>query len=226
MEHQGRFVAYYRVSTEEQGKSGLGLEAQRKAVLDFLNGGRWDLLAEFTEVETGKGRNAMIRRPQLADALALCRKKKATLVIAKLDRLSRNLAFLANLMESKVAFIAADNPHASPLTIHILSAVAEDEVRRISERTKAALAAAKARGVVLGQTGRENAARLRAEARAYAARLAPTILELRAEGFTSLRALVAELNRRRVPTPKGGAWHLKSVHRLVKRVAVAPATPS
>src|SRR5256714_3172179 len=144
--HQGRFVAYFRVSTDRQGKSGLGLEAQRKSVLDYLDGGRWSLVAEFTEIESGKHND----RPELATALATCKKQKAKLVIAKLDRLSRNLAFIAALMDSGVEFIAVDNPHANKLTVHILAAVAEHEREMISERTKAALQAAKARGVKLG----------------------------------------------------------------------------
>ena len=121
--HYGKFVAYFRVSTDRQGKSGLGLEAQRKSVLDFLDGGRWSLVAEFTEVESGKRSD----RPQLAKALDTCRRQKAKLVIAKLDRLSRNLAFIATLMESGVEFVAVDNPHANKLTVHILAAVAQHE---------------------------------------------------------------------------------------------------
>jgi DNA invertase Pin-like site-specific DNA recombinase len=141
-----RFVAYYRVSTDRQGRSGLGLEAQQKAVMDYLNGGAWELVGEFIEVESGKKSD----RPELSRAIDACRKHKARLVIAKLDRLSRNLAFVATLMESGVEFVAVDNPHANKLTIHILAAVAEHEREAISERTKAALAAAKARGKRLG----------------------------------------------------------------------------
>src|SRR6266566_9246307 len=121
--HRGKFVAYFRVSTDRQGKSGLGLEAQREAVMDYLNGGSWQLVDEFTEVESGKHSD----RPQLAAALAACKKHRAKLVIAKLDRLSRNLAFIATLMDSGVEFVATDNPHATRLTLHILAAVAEHE---------------------------------------------------------------------------------------------------
>jgi len=121
----GKFVAYYRVSTDKQGKSGLGLEAQRAAVLGYLNGGAWELVEEFTEVESGKKND----RPQLAAALAAAKKAKATLIIAKLDRLARNVAFVANVMESGVDFIAVDNPHANKLTVHILAAVAEHSAR-------------------------------------------------------------------------------------------------
>jgi len=144
--HRGRFVSYYRVSTDKQGKSGLGLDAQRRAVQQYLNGGTWSLIGEFTEIESGK-RN---ERPELAKALAACKRQKAKLVIAKLDRLSRNLAFIATLMDSGVEFIAVDNPHANKLTVHILAAVAQHEREVIAQRTKDALQAAKARGVVLG----------------------------------------------------------------------------
>src|SRR3954466_9202499 len=143
MVQNGKFIAYYRVSTDKQGKSGLGLEAQRQAVETYLNGGSWTLVAEFVEVESGKHSE----RLQLAAALGACKKHRAKLVIAKLDRLSRNLAFIATLM---VEFIAVDNPHANKLTIHILAAVAQHEREMIAQRTKDALQAAKARGKRLG----------------------------------------------------------------------------
>src|SRR4029453_13809785 len=154
--HQGKFVAYFRVSTDRQGKSGLGLEAQRKSVLDYLDGGRWGLVGEFTEIESGKHNDP----PEMEKALAACKKQKAKLVIAKLDRLSRNLAFIAALMDSGVEFIAVDNPHANKLTLHILAAVAVHAREMISERTKGALQAAKARGVKLGRNGSERLAPL------------------------------------------------------------------
>src|SRR6202045_4658165 len=144
--HYGKFVAYFRVSTERQGKSGLGLEAQRESVMNYLDGGRWTLVAEFTEIESGKRND----RPELERTLAACKKQKAKLVIAKLDRLSRNLAFIATLTDSGVEFVAVDNPHANKLTIHILAAVAQHEREIISARTSAALKAAKARGKLLG----------------------------------------------------------------------------
>src|SRR5262245_26576438 len=144
--HSGKWVSYIRVSTDRQGKSGLGLEAQRKAVDDYLNGGSWKLAAEFVEIESGKRSD----RPQLMAALAACKKLRARLVIAKLDRLARNVNFISGLMETGVEFIAADMPFANKLTIHILAAVAEHEREAISARTKAALAAAKARGIKLG----------------------------------------------------------------------------
>ena len=175
-QHQGKFIAYFRVSTDKQGKSGLGLEAQRKAVLDYLNGGRWTLVQEFVEIESGKHSD----RQQLAAALAACKKHRAKLVIAKLDRLSRNLAFIAALMESSVEFVAVDNPHANKLTVHILAAVAEHEREMISERTKAALQAAKARGVRLGnpqlaKAAKRGVAAVRANARQFAANVLPII---------------------------------------------------
>src|SRR3712207_6842151 len=143
---QGKFVAYYRVSTAKQGKSGLGLEAQQEAVRSYLNGGAWQLVDEVVEVESGKRND----RPKLAEALRLCRLHSATLIIAKLDRLARNVAFISNLMESGVEFTAVDFPQANRLTVHILAAVAEHEREMISRRTKDALAAAKARGKKLG----------------------------------------------------------------------------
>ena len=133
--HYGKFVAYFRVSTDRQGKSGLGLEAQRKSVLDYLDGGRWTLIAEFTEIESGKRND----RPELGKALAACKKQKAKLVIAKLDRLSRNLAFIAALMDSGVEFTAVDNPHANKLTIHILAAVEQERDQVVQSRSESYL---------------------------------------------------------------------------------------
>src|SRR5690349_8803297 len=193
---EGRFVAYYRVSTDRQGRSGLGLDAQRSAVTDYLNGGNWQLVAEFTEVESGRKND----RPELAKALAMCRRTGAALIIAKLDRLARNVAFVSNLMEAGVEFTAVDFPTANRLTIHILAAVAEHEREMISARTKAALAAAKARGTKLGNPAGLSAeartkgtavavARRKVQAAARAADLAPVIAEIKASGRTSLRAI-------------------------------------
>src|SRR4051794_29578177 len=142
----GKHIGYYRVSTGQQGQSGLGLEAQKKAVTDYLNGSNWELTAEFTEIESGKHED----RPELRKALAACKKHKAILVIAKLDRLARNVHFISGLMHAGTEFVAVDFPQANRLTIHILAAVAEHEREMISQRTKAALAAAKARGKRLG----------------------------------------------------------------------------
>jgi DNA invertase Pin-like site-specific DNA recombinase len=226
---EGKFVAYYRVSTERQGQSGLGLEAQESAVLEYLNGGGWQLVGRFIEVESGKRND----RPELARALAACRRVGATLVIAKLDRLARNVAFVANLMESGVEFVACDFPQANRLTIHILAAVAEHEREMISQRTKAALAAAKARGVKLGNPNITTevqakgavaglAARQR-KAAARAADLQPVIARIQAAGATSLRAIAAELDARGIPAPRGGRWSATAVMRLVGASAAQPA---
>jgi DNA invertase Pin-like site-specific DNA recombinase len=214
--HYGKFVAYFRVSTDRQGKSGLGLEAQREAVNAFLNGGRWTLIEEFTEIESGKHAD----RPELAAALAACKKLKAKLVIAKLDRLSRNLAFVATLMESGVEFVAADMPHANKLTIHILAAVAQHEREAISERTKAALAAAKRRGQRLGNPHLSKAAKrgnaaVKANARRFAANVRPIIEEIQRAGATSANAIAAKLNERNVKTARGGVWTHVQVSRIL-----------
>src|SRR3989440_7263286 len=187
-----KYIAYFRVSTARQGRSGLGLEAQRQAVQSHLNGVK--PISEFTEVESGRRSD----RPKLAEALAACRVHKATLVIAKLDRLARNVAFVSNLMDAGVEFEAVDFPQANRLTIHILAAVAEHEARMISERTRAALAAAKERGRLLGGfrgragscTDLEKARAARAaKASERAADLAPTIEALRSSGAHSLRSI-------------------------------------
>jgi len=213
----GNFIAYYRVSTKGQGQSGLGLDAQKTAVTSYLNGGNWTLLAEYTEVESGR---KVKNRPALKQALAACRKHRATLVIAKLDRLGRNVAFISNLMESHVEFVAVDNPHATKFTLHILAAVAEHEAELISQRTIAALEAAKARGVELGQHGKVLAEQNKEASTAFIQKLAPTIDALRAEGFTTVRALCAELNRRGIPTYREGkSWHLATVAKVLKERA-------
>ena len=222
--HEGRFVAYFRVSTDRQGRSGLGLEAQREAVMRYLNGGAWTMVGEFTEVETGKGSNALDRRPQLRAALDLCKKQKASLVIAKLDRLARNVAFVSGLMESGVDFVAADNPHANRLTVHILAAVAEHEREMISERTRAALKAAKRRGVRLGSPTPGKAAKLAAEARieratSFAANTAPMIQSLQKSGLTSLREIAGALNARGIQTRRGSSWDAKAVSRIIARAS-------
>jgi DNA invertase Pin-like site-specific DNA recombinase len=216
---EGKFVSYLRVSTDKQGRSGLGLEAQRAAVDQYLNGGRWNLLEEFVEIETGKGARALARRPKLRAAIEACKKNKATLVIAKLDRLARNVAFISRLMEDKVEFIAADMPSANRLTVHILAAVAEEEARAISARTKAALAAARARGLRLGKHGRTLAKQNRKAAIAQAKALAPTLRAMQTGGL-SLREIVSELNNRKIPTTRGGRWHLATVQRVLARLAM------
>ena len=217
--HRGKFVAYFRVSTDKQGKSGLGLDAQRRAVQQYLNGGTWSLIGEFTEIESGK-RN---ERPELAKALAACKRQKAKLVIAKLDRLSRNLAFIATLMDSGVEFIAVDNPHANKLTVHILAAVAQHEREVIAQRTKDALQAAKARGVVLGNPKldavRDRAvASVKADADRFARNVAPIIREIQSSGVPSHRGIARALNARGVATARGGAWTAVQVGSILRRV--------
>ena len=205
------FVAYYRVSTDRQGRSGLGLEAQRAAIRGYL--GQATPSAEFTEIETGKRND----RPELERALALCRKRKAKLVIAKLDRLSRNLAFIAALMDSGVEFVAVDTPHATRLTLHILAAVAEHEREMIAERTKAALQAAKARGVRLGRNGADRLApAYRAQALKRARQLFPILAELKRDGM-SARRIAAELTARGIQTPTGARWHPQTILRIIGR---------
>jgi DNA invertase Pin-like site-specific DNA recombinase len=224
-------IAYCRVSTKQQGASGLGLEAQRAAVESYARQAGARVAGLYVEVETGK----IADRPELARALAHARRSKATLCVAKLDRLARNVAFLSALMDSTVPFVACDNPHANRLTLHILAAVAEAEAKAISDRTKAALAAAKARGMQLGSArpghwdGREDArlagaragakagaeARARAAAEAYAD-LAPTVAELRGKGL-SLQAIADELNKQGHTTRRGRPWNPVQVSRVLDR---------
>jgi DNA invertase Pin-like site-specific DNA recombinase len=220
---EGTFVAYYRVSTEKQGRSGLGLDAQRKAVEDYLNGGKWDLAAEFTEIESGKNSD----RPALAKALQACRVYGARLVIAKLDRLSRDAHFLLGLEKAGVDFVAADMPHANRLTVGIMAMVADEERRMISARTRAALAEAKKRGKKLGGfrgkviTPEARAASLRTRqerSQAKARDLVPIIEELKAAGAISLRQIAAGLNAKGIKTARGGEWSAGQVQRLIERV--------
>src|SRR5919205_1968308 len=217
---QGRYVSYLRVSTDRQGRSGLGLEAQRKAVEDFLNGGRWDLIAEFVEVESGKRDD----RPKLAEALALCRLHNATLVIAKLDRLSRDAAFLLGLQKAGVRFVAADMPEANELVVGIMAVVAQAERKMISARTKAALAAAKVRGVRLGKPENlrnQDEGRIQGRARRSA------IAAERASGASSLREIAAGLNGRGIPAARGEVWSAVQVKRaLEQRVSEMPLQKS
>jgi DNA invertase Pin-like site-specific DNA recombinase len=226
----GKFVAYYRVSTDRQGQSGLGLDAQRKAVADYLDGGAWELVAEFTEVESGKRAD----RPQLLQALEACRRHKATLVIAKLDRLARNVAFIANLMESGAEFVACDFPTANRLTLHILAAVAEHEARAISDRTKAALQAAKARGRALGWSNpaRREEQRLatergaegnRVQADRFAANVLPVVRQIEAAGVSTLHGVAEALNARGIRTARGGKWYPTTVKNLLDRGAAEVA---
>jgi len=215
----GRYIAYYRVSTDRQGQSGLGIEAQQAAVAQHLNrNGDWTLIEEYTEIESGQRND----RPELGKAIAACKRQRAVLVIAKLDRLARSVAFVANLMESGVEFLAVDNPHANKLMVHMLAAFAEHERDQISQRTRDALAAAKARGVELGKYGKVLARQNRAAADRFARQIEPEIMKLRAGGITSIRALANELNQRQVATAAGGQWHPQTVHRLIQRIAAQP----
>ncbi len=219
-----QFVAYFRVSTDKQGKSGLGLDAQRAAVDNFLQSRDKELIAEFTEIESGKKDD----RPSLANALTTCRIHNATLVVAKLDRLARNVSFISRLMDSGVDFIATDMPEANRLTIHIIAAMAEYEREQISNRTKAALKAAKARGVKLGnphnatKEGRKKGIQASREARtkkarAKAADLMPIIENIRESGIMSTTGIARILNERGVPTARGGKWQAVQVKRVLEK---------
>lgn len=209
------FVAYHRVSDRKQGASGLGLEAQQEATSRYLAGiTDAELLETFVEVERGNKRN----RPQLTAALDLCRRHKATLVIAKLDRLARNLSFVASLMEDRIRFVCCDMPDVNELTIHIFAAVAQWESRQISARTQAAMAAAKRRGQRFGASGAQRAAENRAAADAFALSIAPQIASLREIGVFSMRALANGLNRQKIPTARGGRWHGSTVFHLLRRL--------
>jgi DNA invertase Pin-like site-specific DNA recombinase len=206
------FVAYYRVSTDRQGESGLGLEAQRTAVARFIQGA--SLLGEFQEIESGKNHT---NRPQLTAALAMCRTSRATLVIAKLDRLARDVHFISGLMKAGVDFVAVDMPQANKLTVHILAAVAEHEREAISQRTKAALQVAKARGTQLGNPHWQDSIE-RARAARNPVPVSPaimaTIAERRAQGLP-LRKIADHLNGMGVRTPRGNRWHPETVSKVL-----------
>lgn len=214
---QGRFVAYYRVSTQQQGRSGLGLEAQQEAVRRYLNGGAWELVGAYTEVESGR----RVDRPQLAAALVECKRQGATLIVAKLDRLARNVHFVSGLIESGVDFVAADMPQANKTMIQMHAVMAEWERDQISKRTKDALAAAKARGVKLGTAGAANLRpmleRRKAAADQYANKMRGVLLALKARGL-SQRAVADELNKLGIAPPRGGSWHLATVQRVMARL--------
>lgn len=224
-----KLIAYYRVSTKRQGASGLGLDAQRAAVASHAQGSSGAVIAEFTEIESGRRAD----RPQLALALALAKATGATLVVAKLDRLSRNVAFLSALMEAGVPFVACDNPQANRLTLHILAAVAEEEARAISARTKAALAQAKSRGVKLGGAN-PSCRNLSDEARArgkasggestrqayekFRATLLPIVKSIEGDAAT----VAAVLNERGYVTPRGKPWNWRTVKALLAKENPCP----
>jgi DNA invertase Pin-like site-specific DNA recombinase len=209
-------VAYIRVSTARQGKSGLGLEAQQAALVRFAEAEGFDLIQSFKEVETGKGADALERRPQLMAALKTAKRHKAPIIVAKLDRLSRDVHFISGLMSHKTPFIVAElGADADPFMLHLYAALAEKERAMISRRTKDALAAKKAQGVKLGGLNAKGIQN-REEAKARAEALRPILAEL-AGG--SARAIAALLNERKVPTPSGGRWSAVTVIRVQRRLA-------
>lgn len=223
-----KLVAYERVSTARQGRSGLGLEAQRKAIGDYADAKGATILARFTEVESGRKND----RPELEKALNLAKLTGATLVIAKLDRLSRNAAFLLTLRDSGVRFVAGDMPEANDLTVGIMALVAQQEREAISRRTKEALAAAKVRGVKLGNPNGAAALRRAGKGGAalrevvvqnaddHAVALAPVLHAIRSEGHTTLRAIAKELNARGMMTRRGGKWQVSNVRNILVRIGV------
>jgi len=216
-------VAYIRVSTSQQGRSGLGIEAQREALARFARDEGFEVVGEFVEVETGKGSDALDRRPQLASALAKARALRCPVAVAKLDRLSRDVHFISGLMAHRVPFLVAElGPDVDPFVLHLYAALAEKERALIAGRTKSALAAARAKGVKLGNPNIEAAqgvavAAVKAEADRAAGNVLPIIAEIQKSGATTLRAIAEALNARGVPTPRGGRWHAMSVRNALAR---------
>ena len=222
--HNGKFVAYYRVSTDRQGQSGLGLEAQRQLVTTFLNGGRWSLIGEFTEIESGT-RKRLKERPMMAAALDLARKQKATLVVAKLDRLARDVEFISTLLNGKVPFLCADMPEADKTFLQMMAVFAEYEAKRISERTAQALAALKKQGKKLGSPtpaigSAEGVKVIKAKADAYVEKVGPLVRDIiKKSGASTLRDIAEVLTARSVETPRGNTeWHASQVSNLLKRI--------
>jgi DNA invertase Pin-like site-specific DNA recombinase len=213
-----KIVSYIRVSTQKQGMFGLGMEAQQKAVQQYLAEQGSELIAEFVEVESGRKTDK--QRPELAKALEACKKHKAVLVVAKLDRLARNVHFISGLMESKVKFLALDMPEANELTLHVMAAFAEHEAKRISERTKAALAVAKERGVKLGTAGaanlQPNIELRQQQAQAFAESLSGIFEGFKLRELTQ-RQMVVELNQLGIKTARGGSWSLVQVQRILNK---------
>ena len=216
-----QFVAYYRVSTQKQGNSGLGLEAQEYVVANHLMEYDCELIAAFTEIETGKGANALEKRPQLRSALNLCRKTGATLIIAKLDRLARNVHFVSGLLETGCDFIAADMPHANKVMIQMHAVMSEWERDQISIRTKSALMSCKARGIQLGVAGKRNL-RANIQERKYESQLFANSLMLILNSFKSSnltqREIVDELNHLGIKASRGGLWSLNQLQRILSKI--------
>lgn len=218
-------ISYLRVSSAQQGRSGLGIEAQRAAMAAFAAANGFEIKAEFEEIETGKGADALDRRPKLAAALAMAKRLGCAVGVAKLDRLSRDVHFISGLMAHRVPFVVAElGADADSFTLHLYAALAEKERAMISQRTVAALKAAKARGVTLGNPrladARETANVVRGDnADAFAAMLLPLIADIKATGATTLRAVADALNRRGYTTPRGKAFHATSVMNLLARAA-------
>jgi DNA invertase Pin-like site-specific DNA recombinase len=211
----GRFISYLRVSTDKQGTSGLGIEAQRLAVSSYLNGGEWEHMAEYVEVESGRKSG----RAQLAMALAHCKRIDATLLIAKLDRLARNVHFISGLMETKIPFVACDLPTSTPFMLHIYAAMGEEEARAIGARTKAALAAARARGVKLGGPRPNAGLTLKFAANRRAAALSGAFRDAKEAGCSSLRQIAAYLDANDVKTVSGKRWTAVQVRRVMYRLS-------
>jgi DNA invertase Pin-like site-specific DNA recombinase len=220
----GVLVTYVRVSTSGQGKSGLGVEAQREALGRFAKSEGFEVIAEYVEVETGKGADALDRRPQLAEALADAHRRRCPVAVAKLDRLSRDVHFISGLMAHRVPFLVAElGADVDPFMIHIYAALAEKERALISQRTSAALKAAKARGVRLGNPRIKKAqvagtASVKAEANRFAANVMPVIREAQKAGASTLRAIAEILNARGVRTARGGKWAATQVRDILGRV--------
>jgi DNA invertase Pin-like site-specific DNA recombinase len=225
-------IAYYRVSTDKQGKSGLGLEAQRQAVARFVETEGFEIVGEFTDVETGKGVDALAKRPQLAKALAAARQNcNCPVIVSKLDRLSRDVHFISGLMTKRVPFVVAElGPNVDPFMLHIYASLAEKERTLISERTRHALQEAKKRGVVLGGPKLAEAQQKSREVRmtqadAFAANILPIIRDIQASGVKSLRQIAVALNARGIATARGGTWTAVQVTDIINRDARLKSNP-
>jgi DNA invertase Pin-like site-specific DNA recombinase len=223
MSNRRQLVGYIRVSTSQQGRSGLGIEAQQEALAHFAAAEGFELVRTFVEIETGKGADALHSRPKLAGALNEARRLRCSVGVAKLDRLSRDVHFISGLMAHRVPFVVAElGPDVDPFILHLFAALAEKERALISTRTKAALAAAKARGVILGgpklaKARKQAVASVKAAADHHAANVVPLIREIRRSGARSLHQIADALNARGIATARGGAWHAKSVSNVLAR---------